>query len=425
MTDKGRNPAFNAKTKQCHSVDLSRATDTFQLEITSRLVDGIIDGLRCKRSQNILRAVRPFIDGPRFVMYPPLGDTTLGPSLETDNVVYPEDHKSGIFMGNPTTYSILTVWTRWVDHRARRSLILRSKGKRRYNIKHTLNNKRILVQGDDLVVADCDTRLADERRRQYGLVGNTVGDGSDVVSKYHGEFCEEFSCRDETTSNFKHLDLVKVRPIIGSQTSSTRPGDKGRVDPLVLRGRALRQQLKYKSKRTYNAVLNAHFRTDKRYREMCRTKHSRYLFMPESLGGLEYPHRDGNKHVWRKKIPARLKDIAAAIIQPDKSMKGFIETRLMGSATAVSRHGLEIKEEVLADILLNIERPNRPEGRVRIDFSLDIDQTIGLVTKEEIVQASQSDESHRKYFPDGQDPRSWQGPTAWKERRPWKRNVFD
>jgi hypothetical protein len=434
--DKNR---FNKHLTMLHSIDLTAATDTFDLALVHSLVDGIVSGLP-PRSKRLVEALRPLIDAPRNLFYPEMGKTVLGTRQLTDEsdieVIPKENHLTGILMGTATSYSILNVWSRWIDYRAMRAF--HKQRNQKYSHKthlgrwqnHVLKggNQYRHFQGDDAIIADMSPEISLLRRDEYRRVGNIIGDGADIASFYYGEFCEEFTIRKGRKTQWKHLNTVKIRPLLSAQTGSSRPGDKGRADPLILRGDSLTATTKWlkDDPEQLKVVLNVHWRTNRRFREMCQTRHKTQLYLPWFLGGLNYPHPRGESHVWRKMVKHKTKMQAIALGFGEAKIRDYINLRILPSARNIRPHGVEVDEEALEEVLSVIPDVVRENGVVQVPEGSTITQ-MGLMSKDEIIRHCWHDPQYAKYFPPGQEPFGWfsnKDPKSWRKRFDFDREVL-
>jgi len=386
------------------SVDKTTATDTFDLDLVEAIYDGVADGSDPARKR-ILTALRPFCVQERRYLVPDYrtGATTFTAqdaqawfngqrrvAKEGFFEVKPSETKAIAPMGAPTTYSLLTIWSRFEADWSQRD---RSLWKQLPRLRPT-KDPLMKVQGDDVVMVGGNRR--DKRYRTVcRQTGTIIGDGSHFVSKRFATFCEEPLVRDPK-GQWGHRDLIKIRVLCGLNCRKDPTLPAGQKDPLITRGSAVNQVLRYAGPETRQAAMASLDRTTDRLPRLRkgRINHWKWLYVPTNLGGLGYPSTRSDKRIWRKWVPKEVKRIMNVCLSPNEAMETVLMSGHLNSTGWVSKKNFETRQDLLVDLLKDL--PKASETRKRdLTHALDspsewsqrgTQNELGLLTERDLTQ---------------------------------------
>ena len=177
---------------------------------------------------------------------------------------------------------------------------------------------------------------------------------------------------------------------------SSRPGDKGKVDPLLSRGVAISQQLAYfwalpndpREAFVKEVMVAANW---KRLKPFMSSRDQRLLQLPTVLGGLNYPTDKTFSQFWRK-ISSIEKKVLSAIISPDVTQQAWMVTHLLSTTARPSKRGEQLNIAVLDHIIQELGKPIRDaEGKREWQCNLTKGEGLtedfepGLITKQDII----------------------------------------
>lgn len=421
------------KVNRIISVDKTRATDTFDLDLVESLYDGITDGQKSPAGRNILMALRPFATSRRRYLIPRYSEgVTAVAAKDVQSWLFGQKPK-GFFplqpnknvavlpMGSPHSYSLLTVWTSFELDAALSGSNLKDFLSNPVLERHTPKK----IQGDDGIL--CGSNRVDKRLRRFcNMIGTTIGDGSHFCSRTYGVFCEEPAVRDD--QGWEHLDLIKVRILSGHNVKKDPTRPAGKIDPLISRGKAVMSILRYASPELRD---KARICVDKttpalstiRGRDRSETK---FLAVPTYLGGLEYPSNRSDKRIWRKWVPRTVKRLASIMAAPNESTKPVVLRALLESTSWVSRHNVETRVDFLEHLLGDIpgtkmSKPFLSPDMFRKEEGSEVDR-IGMVPWADLVEVATR---HPKLGPMLQPDREGNPITSpeWRGKRRFRRTV--
>jgi len=385
------------------SVDKTRATDTFDLDYTEAIYDGLIEGHNMPAAQSILRCLKPFVTSPRRYLIPSEGETSVSAKnvahwLKTGEpvgffVVSPSKNVAVVPMGAPPTYSFLTVWTSMeVD-------VSVSPLKINDFLSEPYIDRRIprLIQGDDAIFIGSKRR--DKKLRMIcQQSGTIIGDGSHFVSGTYGVFCEEPMILS-ADGTWQHKDLIKVRLLTGVNCRKDPRLPAGKVDPIITRGKAVQTILRYATtdpdgkSGTRTIAVECLDRNTGVLRSLRKSgkKENRFLTLPTFLGGLDYPSNRTDRRQWRKWVPKPLKRVISQLASPNESIQPVITRSLLESTSWVSKHNIEIRVDYLTNLLGDVPLPKQSRDFLKPEmFSKDNEETgIGMVTWNDILDVAQ------------------------------------
>jgi hypothetical protein len=344
------------------SIDKSRCTDTFSRLKSLAIDEGILEGTpEGSFERTFLESLRELNDPATDVVLPNYkeGKTTLtlddakdalsGGDDEYALVVRNAERIGAQFMGGATSYVKLCIWSRFEDDWANAITL----GKEREFLldPKPVNEPGRLIQGDDVVTKGGRTK-GRNYRRVCERTGTVIGDGSQFNSRYYAVFCEEPLVRASLRTQWRHLDLIKSRPLIGLNVRKDPRLPAGQTDPYISRGTAINQQLVYldeaDDRRT--VIPEIIWRTSDRYREAHRRdRRWTWFHVPTELGGLGYPSKRSKKYVWRKWVPKRLKQIASAIALPNETPESVLWANLLSSTGYVSKRNVTSRAQFIAE----------------------------------------------------------------------------
>jgi len=406
--------------KRMTSVDKSRATDTFDVELSMAIYDGLTRGQRSLELERALLALRPFMATKRWYILPNWkdGHTTVSPKVargaldawkhgyhrpgdlellkaaqagdreaqaslattaERDKnlavrayfqqvpsvrTVEPERVKACSPQGNPPSYSILCVWSRFETDAA-----CNIDGIRSFLSDPRPITKGIcrLIQGDDVIFSS--SKRADERlRKMCRLTGTIIGDGAHHTSPHFAVFCENVLVRPGTDGYWRPTDIVLVKTFIGNNIRKNPKQPVGAKDPFLLRGTACAKQVVHAPKAQKRLADYCLWNTYRRYRQEMTDEtflRWRWVHVPDFLGGLGYPSLRNDKRVWRKRVPRVVKQIVANLLSDNESVQSAVRFLSLNSVNSVNSKNMEEQYEGVLSLFDTVATTRQTRSLIR------------------------------------------------------------
>jgi hypothetical protein len=395
------------------SADLTAATDTYDLELVRSLYAGLADG---HPNGDTLRRIGFLVHGARTVVY---SDEAVLPSdcrefLLTDETVdeltqwlswdtaepgpegaewsagaqgylwydgqYVGNHVTGIPMGGPATYSVMTVWSRLTLDLAAyltSKKISVTEWLERPVVPRAGHFKSGKIQGDD-VVAFGNYRLFKNYTDVVEMFGNVPSDGANNFSKHTAIFCERTAYRPKFGLPWEDLDLIKVRPLVSRIGSKFQPGETRRGDPLLTLGSSQRQQIKPWTDATVrDSALWMSRMSRPRYASALAESPREFLTHHAGAGLGHISHRSW-AYQWRRYYEPVVKDVWWVLRGENATLQGVIDARILSGLGNVPRKTERLTSEELLDELEAFWTTTRDAEGVPIPADLGLTTTAGI-----------------------------------------------
>jgi len=432
------------------SVDKSRATDTFDVELSMAIYDGLTRGQRSPEMRRALVALRPFMVTRRWYILPNWkdGHTTVSPKVARgavnawrhgyhrpqdlerlkaaeagdpeavqslrDNPAQRDKHlavrayfrqepsvraveparvKACLPQGNPPSYSILCVWSRFETDAACYKDGIRSFLE---NPRPLMNIFR-LIQGDDVIFASSKRR--DQRlRTMCKMTGTIIGDGAHHTSTQFAVFCENVIVRAGDSGYWRAADIVLVKTFIGNNIRKNPKQPVGAKDPFLLRGTACAKQVVYAPRAQKQIADYCLWNTYRRYREELRDEtflRWRWVHVPDFLGGLGYPSLRSDKHIWRKRVPRVVKQIVANLLSDNESVQSAVRFISLNSVNSVNSKNMEEQYDDVLGLFDTVANTRQTRALIRDGDGVPVVQRrgegspdLGFLTHEDLIERS-------------------------------------
>jgi hypothetical protein len=398
------------------SADLTAATDTFSHEYVHALYDGLCESHPDGAFLNRMKGVAV---GPRTVVYSgskePVSRNVCMDLLNSrpdesghgicywgEEMYISAPHVTGIAMGNPTSYSLLTVWSRFTLDLA---AYLTAKRKslddwlKRPVVPKPGSFRSGKIQGDD-IIAFGNKRLYLNYTEIAERMGTVPSDGANLYSNNTAVFCERTAYRQNFGDEWKDLDLIKVRPLVSKIGTRFRPGETRRSDPLLQLGSSQRQQIKpWTEDDVKSAALWVSRKSRPRYDDEIHRRPKDFL-THWNVGGLGHLSHQSWTYQWRRFYSPVQKDVWWVLRSDNATLQGIVDARLLMGLGFVPKKTEQLSSDALRDELQAFWTTERDEDGVPLP------QSLGLTPENEIWRMI------RKYRPDDETF----GPlTSWLE----------
>jgi hypothetical protein len=224
---------------------------------------------------------------------------------------------SGILMGYPTTYVLLTLVN--ICALFYSAFI------------HDCKRFASKVQGDDLIAV-----VPLEVAKTYGTIisclGMRLSVGAHFISRDFAVFCEEGALIKRPLSRrLRHFDTVKVRHFAKSSDLDPRKS----VHPVLSFANYLSAQFRYY--RIGREVCGLQYAV---YREFYNRYRKYPIYLPAFLGGLGIGHPDGERFIWRRRIPSLVKAFISAALSDDVSFESYCRLTMLSGFNLRNRRGI-------------------------------------------------------------------------------------
>jgi len=315
-----RDEAF-LKDRVLLSLDLTRATDTFHMDVSSQLLSGYLSD---PSTPLLVRVLGPLSTSSMEVLYEDLEDD-----------VEPMATSRGIPMANPSSWFLLNLFNRFFWELSGALLreapgrtidqIIRNLLKGRFSkmkFRRTGGDPLTSRCGDDQISLTTKRRaLLFERLLPFG--GAIISAGVHMRSASFGTYTKQMCFLDRKSKKLRFLDILRVRSL--STPDSRLPGKK-EVPPSWSRGIAASRELAWWTGPVYaGASTYLWWRYHEFLESAIRLKIEPWL--PRKFGGLEFPH-------FRKEIQflsPKTSRMLSILFRSDYNIENLLSLESLGS----------------------------------------------------------------------------------------------
>lgn len=342
------NPDEDLSDQVLVSLDLTRATDTFHLDICQRFSRGYLGHPSTPLKVRILQDLAA---SPVSLEYP-LNDFELnGESIS----------ERGILMGNPSSWFFLCLFTRFFwELSGYLTRVLRNYNKVYRNGKLTkkaLESIDAFLNTDDSKISSGDPktgRCGDDQislcKKLRGLLfekllsegGGIISPGVHFRSEKWGIYCKSLLRLDKTKRKMDFEDILRSRLL--STPDARLPGKKENP-PEWSRGSASSKELAWWQGDEFRDSVYQSASTFVHWRYADFLKKARFMgleiYLPQAFGGLEYPH-----HQRKIILQGKTKRMLSILLRNDISIEHLLESNKLGKLWSSTTHSpLGVKVE--------------------------------------------------------------------------------